>query len=258
MNAKRVAAAEGVILAALKTRQTAAGIAVALESACLLQSPESASELAALRGRVAAAAGLDDDRLALIRKRRTHCEAVQFEAEDERPLHNWGPSDHPGREMCQRCTTMREWAEEPDTDEGVLLAVVDRLRAQVAELEAERASIVAERDAQIIAWLGKKAHEYGVSNRESRAKAEAVWRMADKLSRGAVRPPASHKATAGELAEQRHLMDPLDHALEALAPRTTSEEVRPQVQKLRNLLAGQRAATGALPTTTIETSGSAL
>ncbi|MFE1903851.1 hypothetical protein ACFW96_09285 [Streptomyces gardneri] len=27
-------------------------------------------------------------------------------------------------------------------------------------------------------------------------------------------------ATAGELAEQRHLVDPLDHALEALAPHT--------------------------------------
>lgn len=27
-------------------------------------------------------------------------------------------------------------------------------------------------------------------------------------------------ATDGELAEQRHLVDPLDHAMEALAPRT--------------------------------------
>ena len=51
----------------------------------------------------------------------------------------------------------------------------------------DRAQIIAERDAQIIAWLGKKAAEYGTSNRESRAKAEAVGRMADKLSRGAVR-----------------------------------------------------------------------
>lgn len=29
-----------------------------------------------------------------------------------------------------------------------------------------------------------------------------------------------HHPTEGELAEQRHLMDPLDHALEALAPHT--------------------------------------
>lgn len=54
-------------------------------------------------------------------------------------------------------------------------------------LNAYRAEVIAERDAQIIAWLGKKAHEYGTSNRDARAKAEAVGRMADKLSRGAVR-----------------------------------------------------------------------
>lgn len=54
-------------------------------------------------------------------------------------------------------------------------------------LDAYRAEVIAERDAQIIAWLCKKAGEYGVSNRENRAKAEAVGRMADKLSRGAVR-----------------------------------------------------------------------
>ncbi|MET9955655.1 hypothetical protein ABZ135_29475, partial [Streptomyces sp. NPDC006339] len=45
MNTKRVNAAEGVILAALKTKKTAAGVAIALESACLLQSPETAAEL---------------------------------------------------------------------------------------------------------------------------------------------------------------------------------------------------------------------
>ena len=44
MNTKRVKAAEGVILAAMKNRVTAAGVAVALESACLLQSPEVAAE----------------------------------------------------------------------------------------------------------------------------------------------------------------------------------------------------------------------
>ena len=33
-------------------------------------------------------------------------------------------------------------------------------------------------------------------------------------------------ATAGELAEQRHLVDPLDHALEALAPRTQNGGAR--------------------------------
>lgn len=53
MNTKRVNAAAGVILAAQKQRNTAAGIAMALESAGLLQSPESAAELEQLRARVA-------------------------------------------------------------------------------------------------------------------------------------------------------------------------------------------------------------
>ncbi|MFE6931805.1 hypothetical protein ACFVDT_07210 [Streptomyces sp. NPDC057699] len=53
MNARRVNAAAGVILAAQKTKQTAAGIAASLEAAGLLQSPESAAELIRLRARVA-------------------------------------------------------------------------------------------------------------------------------------------------------------------------------------------------------------
>ncbi|MFE9845836.1 hypothetical protein [Streptomyces goshikiensis] len=88
----------------------------------------------------ASSTALDGERLALIRKSRSHCEAVRFETEDERPVHVWGPSDYPGREMCQRCTTERVWAEDADADEVVLLAEVDRLRARVAELEAERHS----------------------------------------------------------------------------------------------------------------------
>ncbi|WP_228975026.1 hypothetical protein [Streptomyces sp. DH12] len=152
--------AAGVVHAAMQSRQTAAGIAAALEAACLLQSPESAAEqlerataladtldalLAvtterdALRARVAeleVERPIDDERLALIRRRRTHCEATRYERDDERPLHEWGPSQHPRREMCQRCTVLREWAEDADADEVVLLGEVDRLRARIAELEA--------------------------------------------------------------------------------------------------------------------------
>jgi hypothetical protein len=82
------------------------------------------------------------------------------------------------------------WLNLPET-----AAELERLRARVAELEAERSTLVAARDAQIIAWLGKKSREYGTSNRENRAKAEAVWRMADKLSRGAVPLPEPAPAT---------------------------------------------------------------
>ncbi|MEU8740539.1 hypothetical protein [Streptomyces halstedii] len=83
------------------------------------------------------------DREQKIRRARTHCEAGRFETEDERSLHVWGPSQYPTQEMCQRCTVMRWWAEEPDTDQAVLLAEVDRLRARVAELEAQHAAVIA-------------------------------------------------------------------------------------------------------------------
>ncbi|OKJ24320.1 hypothetical protein AMK23_26130 [Streptomyces sp. CB02130] len=69
-----------------------------------------------------------------------------------------------------------------------LLAEVDRLRARVAELEAARTTAAADRDKQIIAWLEKKGREEGTSNKDSRVRATATYRLADKLSRGAVRP----------------------------------------------------------------------
>lgn len=69
-----------------------------------------------------------------------------------------------------------------------LLTEVDRLRARVAELEAGRTTAAADRDKQIIAWLEKKAREEGTSNKDSRVRATATYRLADKLSRGAVRP----------------------------------------------------------------------
>jgi hypothetical protein len=81
-----------------------------------------------------------DPRIELIRRERTHCEADQFESENERPLHVWGPSQYPKREMCQRCTVSREWAEDPEAADVVLLAELDRLRTQITELLVERHS----------------------------------------------------------------------------------------------------------------------
>lgn len=92
------------------------------------------------------------DRIELIRRKRSHCEAAPLETEDERLPHVWGPSQYPTREMCQRCTVMREWAEDPEADEVVLLAEIDRLRAErhstnealddaVRELRARRGDV---------------------------------------------------------------------------------------------------------------------
>lgn len=58
-------------------------------------------------------------------------------------------------------------------------------------VDAYRLEVIGERDAQIIAWLWKKSAEEGRSNRDSRNRGDVLARMADKLSRGAVRPPLS-------------------------------------------------------------------
>lgn len=106
-------------------------------------------------------ASMTPDRERKIRMSRTHCEADRRETEDERPLHVWGPSQYPTKEMCQRCTVIREWAEDPDADEVALLAEVDRLRKalsdaadQVAELEDDLGKASAE-----AATLRQRLHE---------------------------------------------------------------------------------------------------
>lgn len=100
------------------------------------------------------------------------------------------------------------WWQMPSSDN-------DEARAHAsAMLDAFRAEVIAERDAQIIAWLGKKAGEYGTSNRENRAKAEAVGRMADKLSRGAVRPSIPTQAAAD--ANEAQQAEPAPQCPEAL------------------------------------------
>lgn len=79
-------------------------------------------------------------------------------------------------------------------------------------VDRHHAEVTAYRDAQIIAWLEKKAREEGTSNKDSRLRATAIYRMADKLSRGAVRPPLSGAPTPpqenypGELAMLRGLL----------------------------------------------------
>lgn len=97
-----------------------------------------------------------------------------------------------------------------------LLAEVDALRARVAELEAQAAKVVADRDAQIIAWLVKKSAEYRGNTRESAA--DALARMADKLHRGAVRPPVPtvprpRRFFSGSPLEDQH-DSPLHHTYE--------------------------------------------
>lgn len=56
-------------------------------------------------------------------------------------------------------------------------------------LNDHHAEVVAERDAEIMRWLGKKAREYRATGRKAdRARADLITVLASKISRGAVRP----------------------------------------------------------------------
>lgn len=188
-------------------------IVFALGAAQLLQSPESAAELVRLRL-------LQNAQLAELSE-------AQIEALSD--AGNRALNDHYHEDLClcsawpESCVSSGDYfAGAWDTAAfGIGMAAVIgtwesmrvpaeadelvRLRARVAELEAERVRLVADRDAQIIAWLGKKAHEYGYSNATKRAQADAVARMADKLRRGAVPPPEA--AAAAELVRADHYKD---------------------------------------------------
>ena len=56
-------------------------------------------------------------------------------------------------------------------------------------------AVVAERDAEIIAWLGKKAKEYRSDPERRESAGDAIERMASKISRGAVRAAAGQAPT---------------------------------------------------------------
>lgn len=78
MNARRVAAAAGVIHSSqVKGKQTAAGVAADLEAACLLQSPESAAELAALRDELRAANEALSDAAEKLRENQSRFETLR-------------------------------------------------------------------------------------------------------------------------------------------------------------------------------------
>ncbi|MET9055496.1 hypothetical protein ABZW50_30545 [Streptomyces bacillaris] len=106
-------------------------------------------------------------------------------------------------------------------------------------VDAHRLVVIAERDAQIIEWLTKKAHEEGTSNKERRTRADVLFRMADKLSRGAVRPPLSKGPDPViELSkmEQQLLAFALELASDQMATRDGfDDEDRAALDRLRRL-----------------------
>jgi hypothetical protein len=62
----------------------------------------------------------------------------------------------------------------------------DMAKASIDDFAAE---VVADRDTEIMRWLGKKAREYRTTGRKAdRERADLILSLASKISRGAVRP----------------------------------------------------------------------
>ncbi|MFI7890959.1 hypothetical protein ACIFUY_06800 [Streptomyces sp. CACIS-1.16CA] len=106
-------------------------------------------------------------------------------------------------------------------------------------VDAYRLAVIAERDAQVIEWLTQKAREEGTSNKERRTRADVLFRMADKLSRGAVRPPLSKGSDPViELSktEQQFLAFALELAADQMVTRDGfDDEDRAALDRLRTL-----------------------
>ena len=215
MNTKALNSLADLILRAQKQDRTPMGIAFAVDAAGRHMSPETAAELVRLTDRVAeletSARGCDGEGCVLPHS--SWCtRAREFAAQhsgctcgepwkDTPQTHAghcwllsppWDEMEWHRKRVAELLTRVAELEAERHTTNEALSDAAEQLRQdrdRIVELEAERGTAVADRDAQIIAWLGKKSREYGTSNREARDKAEAVGRMADKLRRGAVRRP---------------------------------------------------------------------
>ncbi|WP_097865855.1 hypothetical protein [Streptomyces sp. rh34] len=99
-------------------------------------------------------------------------------------------------------------------------------------LDAYRLAVIAERDAQIIAWLEKKAREEGSSNKERRSRAEVLFRMADKMSRGAVRPPLSKGPDATPPTRSEVLHEAADLGRELSRQGYSAQEIAKRLDRM--------------------------
>jgi uncharacterized protein YfcZ (UPF0381/DUF406 family) len=182
----------------MKTRQTAAGIAMAVEVAGLLMSPETAAELARLRAERDGAAALSPagaEYVASIRARHAAIEGAGWHLAPE-------PHVEPGtvRTMVggyQRVVGVFEFRGAPATadanrefvlyaasDVGFLLDQMDRLHARVAELLAERhstnealsevAEAVRAKDARVAELEAERAELNGMVRSSNQKAADAL------------------------------------------------------------------------------------
>ncbi|MFI2081513.1 hypothetical protein ACH43Y_14335 [Streptomyces rubiginosohelvolus] len=108
-------------------------------------------------------------------------------------------------------------------------------------VDAHRLAVIAERDAQIIEWLVKKAGEYrGLPRYRQEDTGDVIARLADKMSRGAVRPPLSKgpdPVIELSKSEQQFLAFALELAADQIASRGDEfdESDEAALEKLRTL-----------------------
>jgi pyruvate-formate lyase-activating enzyme len=123
VNTKNVNSAAGVILAALTQNRTPAGIALALESAGLLMTPETAADMASVSTDAVAVAEKAVEEL-----RREHAESARLRTE----LSSY--------EMltAQQCQAGKhaDWLVDSELAHACPWCQAEELRARVAELEA--------------------------------------------------------------------------------------------------------------------------
>lgn len=122
MNAKRVNSAAGVIMAALQQNRTAAGIALSLDSAQMLMTPETAAELERLRNELA------------VSEQRSERRRIAWRMARTRALSTGGAADRYAARAREVQTALQDMLAD------LLAARIERDAAldRVSELEAER------------------------------------------------------------------------------------------------------------------------
>ncbi|MGW6420369.1 hypothetical protein [Streptomyces sp. NPDC055055] len=106
---------------------------------------------------------------------------------------------------------------------GQTISEVDQLRAQVAELEALRETtnrILAHASEQLGLCCERITELEAERHSTNEALSDAAVALREMRDRIAALSGPHHRATDGELADQLHLVDPLDHTFETLAPRS--------------------------------------
>ncbi|WP_405794053.1 hypothetical protein [Streptomyces sp. NBC_01506] len=242
MNTKRVTAAADVICAAMRNgKALPLSWAAALESACLLQSPETAVEMAEVRDALAEAVtacdGLETRLLATETARDAlRAQVAELEAQRDRrrgrlvALQNdalnmrgaLSPNGRPRRvpmELGEALTPAVEW----------LLARVEELEAGVPAILRLGPSRATRRVQESLRRAAADLDTPPQGESTAFAQRPRPLDALDSALRSAFdqgepcdadgNPIPAEVVPLGELAEQAHLLDPLDHAFEALPVR---------------------------------------